>query len=184
MTDLLAEFTDMAAEAADHADWLAEQGIGPRIVYRPGASIVGVCRAYLDDIWWQPDPNGRPVLVVPVSYETGPFELDPIDLIAWQPGKPGRSYRRTGDGPALGEDSVGYAMLTERPLVLHETPFDWVKANGKGACILDWHILPMELRMVDRFHCPSRRHALRLERALTEPIRQYDIRYPEVCRAA
>jgi len=184
MTDLLDEFVDMAAKAAECTDWLAGQGIGQDIIYRPGASIVGVCRAQIYSNYWQPDPDGKPVLVSPVTYETAACCLDPIDLVAWQPGARDQWYLRTGHGAALGEDAVGYAGQTERPLVLHETPADWLMSNGEGCCILDWRVLPMEFRSVERFHCPSLPTALRLEQALMEPTRKYEILYPGALNAA
>ena len=83
MTDLQNEFISMATKAAECASWLAGQGIGPDIVYRPGASIVGVCRAHIEGDRWQPDPDGKPVLVSPVTYETRACCLDLIDLVGW-----------------------------------------------------------------------------------------------------
>lgn len=139
MNDLLNEFAVTATKAAECASWLAGQGIGPDIVYRPGASIVGVCRAHIEGDRWQPDPDGKPVLVSPVTYETRACCLDLIDLVCWQPGSPGKWSLRTGYGTALGENAIGYAWQTERPLVLNESPMEWLRANGEGAVILDWN---------------------------------------------
>lgn len=137
MNDLLTEFAPMASRAAQCANWLAGQGIGRDIVCRPGASVVGVCRALIEGDRWQPDPDGVPAIIVPVSYSYGPCELDPIDLVAWQPGSPERWYLRTGYGTVLGEVDIDRAMNFEEPLVLYQSPLDCLKAN-REVCVLDW----------------------------------------------
>jgi hypothetical protein len=151
MSDILHEFTTMAAKAAECSEWLAGQGIGPDIVYRPGATTVGVARIEVANATvpsfsangtpaplFQPNPDGIPAIVVPVSYGYGPCELNPIDLVAWKPGSPDQWYFRRGEhGLVLGVNYLERAELFHEPIQLHRTPLDWVRVSGDGACLLD-----------------------------------------------
>ena len=186
-SDLLQEFTAMAARACEAAfDWLAKRICIPRaVLYRAGPAIIGVARVETDSSYWQPVPTGKPAIVVPCSYGIDFGDLDSmIDLIAWTPAKPDCWYWRTGFAGALGEAEIERAWLTEKPLLLHATPQDWVRAGGEGACILNWRCPPMTIRNVETFDCPNGRYAARLERLLAEPTRRRKILYPGECHAA
>lgn len=140
MKTLLEEFAPLAAKAAECADWLAGQGIGADIVYRPGASIVGVARIEVVNTapHFQPSPDGIPTIIVPVSYSYAPCELDPINLVAWQPGSPDHWHLRTGNTPVLGEAAIDRAVTMEEPVALYQSPLDWLHNRLDGAVILDW----------------------------------------------
>jgi len=178
MNDLLTEFATMASTAVLSADWLSRHGIDSEVHYRAGAAIVGACRASMGGAHWFQSPE-TPVLVAPLSYSVETGELDPIDLLAWPLGKPSALMRRTFDGSAIGEQEISRAAFFGSPLTLHETPADWVAANGTGAVLLDWNCLPLELMEVKTFHCPNQKYASRLKRALTIPARTFEIFYPE-----
>lgn len=182
-SDLLQEFAAMAGQAYEAAvfDWLARRICIPRaVLHLAGPSIIGVGRIETGDSYWQPLPTGKPALVAPCSFGIDFGDLySTIDLIAWTPANPDRWWWRTGQGAALGAEEIEKARTFEKPLLLHATPVDWVRAGGTGCCILDWRGSPDTLRNVETFRCPDRRYAKRLERRLAEPTRRYRFLYPE-----
>ena len=61
-----------------------------------------------------------------------------VDVVAFVPGNPERWRRRTGAGVFLGADSIHDAVCLEKPPILHSTPLEWLRAECRGACIIDW----------------------------------------------
>ena len=85
---LLQEFASAAAKAQEAAtfDWLHKRLCIPRhVLAGPRSAVVGVQRVEVDGRHYQPHPEGRPAIVVPASLSYAPAELDPIDLVAWEP---------------------------------------------------------------------------------------------------
>jgi hypothetical protein len=134
--DLITEFSN-ALKAVPYLD------IGAPEVRVGG---LGKIRAALFADLWEPNSNGFEVIVCPVF--DGPIE-DPqitgfypsplIDLVAWEPNRPEKLYRRTGEGLALGIVAINRARDACKPLLLFETAEDWIKAGGDraGAVILE-----------------------------------------------
>lgn len=98
----------------------------------------------LDDGFYQPDPEGKPAVIVPVTAPEvheglwgQPIEMFPVvDIIAFQTSRPLAWRWRTGSAWALGEhllnDPIG------EPVEIVATPLAWLAAGGDACCILDW----------------------------------------------
>lgn len=92
-----------------------------------------------EGLWW-PEPDGLPVLVVPVIEHDDKGLSELTDLIAFAPATPARWWWRVGEAFALGLDQL--ADLT--PVMVHETPLDWLSSGGRGVVILDWDAPPRQ----------------------------------------
>jgi hypothetical protein len=131
--------------------WLQEHGL-PADVER-----------YADALFGQPCPfcgvaYASLELVVGAAPITpvgkGLFEIDPdagkwavlqpittpdneiLDLVAWHPAEPTRWRLLRGDGEALGLRAIDLRQDRDGPLVCYETPLSWLRADGRGTCIL------------------------------------------------
>lgn len=86
--------------------------------------------------YWKREFRGSRAWIIPV-YSLSGFEL--VDLLALPQDRPATVYwRYTGQGVALGYENILAADFGRAPLVLHETPLDWMAAGKTGACIIDW----------------------------------------------
>lgn len=100
-----------------------------------------------DDGLWEPDSDGRAMLVQPVTVPTRLRFFDLIDVdsiefvdtIAFNPAQPARWWWRTGDGWALG------LHMLERgaPVPVVATPIEWLAAGGDALVVLDWSAPPI-----------------------------------------
>ncbi len=100
--------------------------------------------ADLPDGLYQPDPEGKPAMIVPVTMPEvheglwgQPITMFPVvDIIAFQTSQPVAWRWRTGHAWALGEhllaDPIG------GPVEIVATPLAWLAAGGDACCILDW----------------------------------------------
>lgn len=170
-SDLLQEFAKTAARAAQPqtAAWFARHGIGRDVIFGPHCSLVGAARIEIDGQHYQPVESGRPAIILPVSWSYAPCELEPVDLVAWQPGRSDGWYLRKGDAVMLGEASIDRVMTVEEPLTLHQTPLDWIQAGLDGAVILDWcACLSLYLGNVRRIIADSPALARQTKRKLDE----------------
>lgn len=98
---------------------------------------MGGCNARVEGKFFDPDPDGEfyivqgvwrdiPSLDNPLSED----ELILFDLIAWHPKEPRQWYFLRGEaGRTLGERAMSDALLIDRPLQLHRTPFAWLQSG-------------------------------------------------------
>lgn len=90
----------------------------------------GVVQAVIrDDGTYQPGGT-VPLLVQPVFDATG----DLVDIVGWRSADPSRWWLRTGLGWCLGSLSPTW----DNRNAVHETPLDWLRAEGVGICVIDW----------------------------------------------
>lgn len=62
-----------------------------------------------------------------------------IDLVAFHADDPSRFWCHTDYAWALGADQINIAIWwPDGPLQVHRTPLDWLRASGKGVCVLDF----------------------------------------------
>jgi hypothetical protein len=63
----------------------------------------------------------------------------PVDLIAWMRDQPRRVFQCLGAVEALGVDQIGNAAswFLGKPLAVHRTPLDWLRAGCTGIVIFD-----------------------------------------------
>ena len=70
------------------------------------------------------------------------------------------------------------------PLHIYGNPLDWLRAEGGGAVILDWHCcLHFWLAGVARILCDDTQVADRIEGQLRTPISAPEVRVKEACHA-
>ena len=81
------------------------------------------------------DPNGRLAVLVPVRDRYG----ETVDIVAFIQDEPERWWCRHGDEtPILGAPALARAMFERQPLVLWETPLQWLLQRRSGSVVLDW----------------------------------------------
>ena len=62
-----------------------------------------------------------------------------IDMLAWRPDDPTRWWCRLGDvGVVLGADNLDLAHTASLSISFATTPLDWLQADCRGACLLDY----------------------------------------------
>ena len=106
---------------------------------RPGVGVMTIRE--VPGGLFEPSDKGQPHLVLPVCHYRARewlgidlSQFEPIDLIAMKTSSPERWLWRTGDGWALGVEHLG----VDAPLRVVATPLDWIAAEGRALCILDW----------------------------------------------
>lgn len=139
MSDLEAEMV-AAAEAMSYEQCmsLARMGVAcwPLLTERRHLGIARV-RASANDLFDYEE--SAPVhVVLAVGDKDGAL----VDLLAFEPRDPRGWLLRTGNGQALGEDRISDAIASmgwpDPPtLVLHPNPLEWLKADCRGACVVD-----------------------------------------------
>lgn len=127
-----------AFETGDTDGKLDRLGI-TRATYWQGPAVLGKQRIRPHrDGSYEPDPEGKPALVVPVSDSYTSDNFDPIDLIAFQPNRPHRLWHRTGAAPLMNVDAIYRADV----LGVWDSPLTWLRWNKHGVVILDWNLDP------------------------------------------
>ncbi len=83
------------------------------------------------------DPHGRLAALIPVRDRWG--EL--VDIVAFIPDEPEQWWCRCGDEtPILGAWALAHAAWERQPLMLWETPLQWLLHRRAGAVVLDWGV--------------------------------------------
>lgn len=114
-------------------------------------------------------PGEGPVhLQLPV-FEDG--EL--VDLVAFRSGQPSQWLLRTGAGWALGlEGGLQRHTWGDDPVPLAASPLEWLQAECRGVCILDWAAPEVHyLTAIPHLSCRTGELAAMLRAALTRPVR-------------
>jgi len=137
--DLVGEVLTAAWNVREsHQDWLAAHGVGPVAIYGTPPRLhghFGVTRAEFHGDFFEPSPDGKPVIVL-ACFEH-PNE-PPVDLVAFEPSNPGHWYLRLGNAVVLGLHNARLALFNEEPVLVHPEPLSWLKAQCQGCCVLDW----------------------------------------------
>jgi hypothetical protein len=86
-----------------------------------------------------------------------------VDLVAWQAVEPWRWWLHRGGGVLAGAEWRDHCIHNGEILVLLETPLDWARARGRGACLLAWDADPRRVfDGVPEVRCATRALAARL----------------------
>ena len=144
---------------------------------------LGVDRGFACDLWrngygfgvqhcrdagggfYEPD-EGPLHLILPV-YEDGAL----VDLCAFRSANPDGWLLRTGNGWAQGLER-GLEPHSWEPALLWSTPLDWLRAGGRGLCVLDWGAGEVRLlRELPAIICQNPILESRLRSALSKPPR-------------
>lgn len=139
MTDLAEEFS--RACCSIDADRLAElQAAGVHTHHRDGAQLVGMALVQVHrGGLFEPADVGDAAVLVPCGWWDGmAWVLD--DLVAFHLNQPDRWWRRLGVADVLGH--IGFSVEPRR---LHPTPLVWLQDGGRGLCLLDWGMDPVDL---------------------------------------
>ncbi len=102
-------------------------------------------------------------IIIPVHDETG----DIVDLAAWNPDGGALALWR-GAASMLGAENIFASRLGE-PLLVHETPLDWLRAGRRGVHIIDPQRAAPLLRLSEPLGVKREAHSRRLRQALTIP---------------
>lgn len=128
---------------------------------------------------WYENVPGDAAIVVPAcrwfvdwSANSGWWEI--YDLVAFPVSRPRSFWRSFSNATVLGQDSVERAIYDQKPLVIHETPLDWLCDDRDGVVILDWQdYWPLQFREIPalQFANPdfARRAMAQFERPFTLP---------------
>lgn len=149
-----------------------------------GESLVGAANIETGrNDFWTPTDSGPRAIIIP-AMENGCI----IDLIAFRPSQPDTWYARVGNCWALGMDEIAdarSALDQSHSIFLHATPLDWLRAGGRGVCVIDWtddaRLTLRDLRAID-VASPKFARALRLE--LSRPPRIPEIKTGRMRRDA
>lgn len=180
MNNLASEFSNM--DFGGVTAWLLKQGVSVRTTNICGG--VAACNAYIDGDYFLPDSSGDKRLIVMPVYD-GPIpsldnqldddEIFLADLIAWEHTNPARWYfRRKEAGLVLGKTALDFELLwrleldKSPPLTVFATPYDWLRAGGKGVCPLD-AIAERKLIGLNNLFCPDIDFAQKLDVRLRLP---------------
>ncbi len=141
--DLLQEWLALPSPGAGDLRILESLGVGRDAAYRTGG--LAVARINAGGRLWAPEPAGTPAFVLPTWDGPAPSIYQAvesprlIDLIAWRPDDPTQWWCRLGDvDVVLGADLLDLAHTAGRPISLHQTPLQWLQADCRGACMLNY----------------------------------------------
>ena len=83
------------------------------------------------------DPHGRLAALIPVRDRWGEI----VDAVAFFPDESDQWWLRYGDEtPILGAEALNYAEWERQPLMLWETPLQWLLHHRSGSVVLDWGV--------------------------------------------
>lgn len=122
--DLWSELIHAQADAGVDAV-LVKYGVSPEIT-----PLCGLDRVRSNGCWYEPDPDGVPAVIVP-GIDFG----EVVDLVAFQPHRPGHFKIRTGAAPFLGGDNMASNF---GPLHIWRTPLGYLRAGLNGVVVLSW----------------------------------------------
>jgi len=102
-------------------------------------------------------------VIIPVRDECG----DLVDLAAWNPDDGALALWR-GVASMLGAETIFASRLGE-PLLVHETPLDWLRAGRRGVYIIDPQRAAPLLRLAEPLGVKREAHGRSLRQVLTIP---------------
>ena len=137
-----------------------------------------------------PDAHGKETVEACVVQALDTDGETCIDLVAWPTRDPADVHTLIGRAPLLGlwQALNPTAYTFDRPLQIHSTPLDWLRAGCNGAVI----IIPEEAaltfleiaRIGGRIAARDRTHALELKSILRAMIDRVPIVWPKSARRA
>lgn len=154
---------------------------------------VGIAEIGIANGKWSPRFNGEEAFIVPVGDGD-----EIVDLVAFKLRSPRTFWPMTGAGMALGYEAIEEAEAQTHylrndgcpedwlgsewsagALTVHESPFEWLRADRKGVVILSWqHYWPLYLGGIGGILASNRDFAMRLLEKLERPFSIPDVRFP------
>jgi len=141
MIDLRAETERFARGVIQHADRLNAHGISAATIAQLGSYAplgVGMINP-LPEHLFEPSDEGTVHVILPVWEGHGI-----IDLIAFNPQRPGRWLWRIGQGWCLSPEQICRPTFDMAPLQVWDTPLSWLRNNCQGICVLDYDSAQIE----------------------------------------
>ncbi|MEE9250364.1 MAG: hypothetical protein V3U93_04480 [Alphaproteobacteria bacterium] len=140
--DLMREWLALPSPGAGDLRLLGRRGVTREAVHWAGG--LAIARIGTTGRLWMPSPTGAPAFILPVwagpapSIYSGVENPVLIDMIAWRPDDLARWWYRLGEVEVdLGADHLDLAHVEGWPISLHRTPLDWLRADCRGAVLLD-----------------------------------------------
>jgi hypothetical protein len=140
-------------------DWLAARGVSDDRALDAGGIGVARIETFRDGTY-QPSEIGRPAFVLPCFDGPAPSPRDcviqdrrvppVIDLAAFCPRDPSRTWQRTGIATFLGQRAYDAARWHGWELRVYRDPMSWLRAGAElaGIVVLDWSAARLALRDV------------------------------------
>lgn len=180
----------MAREARFYANafgWTHHRrliGMGWNPAIASGARIIGIAVVeILPNDMWQPCEGGTTMLTIAVVEDD-----TVIDIVAFDPAQPGQWFMRKGAAWALGLDEIETVCGTfegEAVIELHATPFDWLRTDMAGVCVLEWtDQARATIRDLHHIQVRDQRYAQALRLELSRAPRLPEITYQGQSRRA
>jgi hypothetical protein len=136
---------------------------------RPVLGMAGI--EELDRDFYQPCLDGEQSLIIADFGETADELVGQTvnELVAYS-AKDGRWRVRRGDVPILGLNNamIDYAATLKEPIDLFETPLSWLQHEGRGLCIIDWNLRPLDHLQGLRIRCETTKLERRLKARIAE----------------
>ena len=102
-----------------------------------GFNLTAIRIAGKNDGTYAPDPHGRLAVLIPVRDRWGEI----VDIVAFIQDEPEQWWCRHGDEtPILGAQALAHAAWERQPLILWETPLQWLLQRRSGCVVLDWGV--------------------------------------------
>ena len=175
--DFMSLGSDLRREALAYArnrtvevtGWMVGLGIECKLT---GELAIGLTQAAVHGREWEPADHGLTAITVPIWAGDGA-----IDILALAPDDEHKWWRRSDLAPVIDELEIRRAVHFDEPLVIHTTPFAWLRSGGVGTVVLDWDAnLAFWLAGARRLLCDDVATAKRLDRALRSPPPKFTIR--------
>lgn len=116
---------------------------------------------------WERRFRGDRAIIMPTFTPSGAM----TDLVAFRMDTPRSFWLLTGAGMMLGHESLDRADYYREPLMVHESPLEWLKAGRQGVVILDWQrYWPAYLGGVSALQFEDRTFGRRAEALLQKPL--------------
>ena len=131
------------------------------------------CEIAADDIAvergrWVRRFRGDRAVVIPVH---NPESGDILDLVAFRMETPRSFWTFAGIAPYLGHEALAHATYHRIPLIVHETPLEWLTAGREGIVILGWkHYWPAYFGDVVALRTHNPEFGRRLRDAMKHPL--------------
>jgi hypothetical protein len=133
------DFNLISEPALDTARWLRAQGVDIAQALNIAGPVIEHDVAVFDkdafDFAAPDDPHAARAVVHVVH---GDDAETPVDLVAWERGRPDRVLRCLATGIALGACQIQNpaSYFAGKPLQIHRTPLAWLRAGCQGIVVL------------------------------------------------
>jgi hypothetical protein len=124
---------------------------------------------------WRRMFRGDEAILLPVHAPSGLL----ADVVAFRLETPKSYWPMVGGQPMLGAENIERAAFDRAPLMVHECPLDWLRADCDGIVVLDWKAYwPLWFDGVPALQIRDRTFAARAAAAFGRPLEPPPIMVP------